>query len=176
METPLDISRSLPGPRASVLREGSIAGLLGAATVALWFFVIDLARGKPLLMPSALGHIIFHATGVAGSEGQTAHVVAYTIFHVFAFVVVGIIASAILRRGEREPAVIAGGFLLFVVFEAGFYIMTSALSQSKTLGLPSWYLVASGNLISSVVMGAYLWKAYPSLRADLDKGLGGGDG
>lgn len=171
MSTSYEPPRS--APRASVLREGTIAGLLGAGTVALWFFVIDLARGKPLLVPSALGHLIFHATGSAGNEGRTAHVVAYTIVHVLAFIVVGVIASAILRRGERAPSVLAGGLLLFAVFEAAFYVVTSVLTQSQTLGLPAWYLVASGNLVAALVMGRYLWKAYPSLRADLDRGLSG---
>jgi TRAP-type C4-dicarboxylate transport system permease small subunit len=69
--------------------------------------------------------------------------------------------------------VIAGAFILFVVFEAGFYVITSLLAQSQTLGLPSWYMVVAGNLIASLVMGMYLWRAYPRLRSDIDAALSG---
>ena len=159
--------------RRSVWREGTVAGLLGAGAVAAWFLFVDLARGAPLLVPSALGHILFHATGTAGSEGRTAHVIAYSVFHVAAFVVVGILAAAILRRSERQPSLLMGAFILFVVFETWFYVITSVLAQSRTLGVPSWYIVVAGNLIAALVMGTYLWRAYPSLRANLGAALSG---
>lgn len=160
-------------PRRSVLGEGTRAGLLGAGAVAVWFLIVDVARGAPFLVPSALGHILFHATGTAGSEGRTAHLILYTIFHVAAFVVVGVLAAAILRRSERRPSLLAGAFVLFVVFEVGFYAMTSLLAQSQTLGVPSWYMVVSGNVIASLVMGTYLWRAHPNLRRDIDAALSG---
>ena len=37
-----------PGPR-SVLREGIVAGLIGAAVVAVWFLCFDVARGQRAL-------------------------------------------------------------------------------------------------------------------------------
>ena len=43
----------------SVLKEGIVAGLIGAAAVAVWFFVFDLARGRPLLTPGLLGALVF---------------------------------------------------------------------------------------------------------------------
>lgn len=159
--------------RRSVIREGTIAGLLGATAVAAWFLIVDAARGAPLQVPSALGHILFHATGIAGTEGRSAHVIAYTIFHVAAFVAVGLLAAAILRRGDRQPSVLAGAFVLFVVFEVGFYAITSLLTQSRSLGLPSWYMVVAGNVIASLVMGTYLWRTHPGLRANIDAALRG---
>lgn len=160
-------------PRRSVWREGTIAGLLGAGTVAGWFLLVDVARGAPLLVPSALGHVLFHATGTAGTEGRTAHVIAYSVFHLAAFIVAGILAAAILRRSERQPSLLMGAFILFVVFETWFYVITSVLAQSRTLGAPSWYMVVAGNLIAALAMGAYLWRAYPSLRANLGAALSG---
>lgn len=157
----------------SVLREGTVAGLLGAATVAAWFLVVDVARGSPLRVPSALGHILFHAAGIAGTEGRSAHVIAYTIFHVVAFVAVGVLTAALLRLSERQPSVLAGALILFVVFEAGFYGITSLLAQSQSLGVPSWYMVLVGNGIASLVMGTYLWRAHPRLRENMDAALRG---
>src|SRR5260370_34011477 len=42
-----------------VLREGFIAGLIGAAAGALWFLVVDLIAGRPLFTPAMLGSAVF---------------------------------------------------------------------------------------------------------------------
>ena len=41
------------------LREGVIAGLIGAAIVAVWFLIYDAARGRPLRTPALLGAATF---------------------------------------------------------------------------------------------------------------------
>ena len=51
---PAEMSEERP-----VLRDGVIAGLIGAAAVALWFLVFDIARGRPLLTPALLGGAVF---------------------------------------------------------------------------------------------------------------------
>jgi hypothetical protein len=35
--------------------EGVVAGLIGAATIAIWFFVLDLYNGRPFYTPNVLG-------------------------------------------------------------------------------------------------------------------------
>ena len=50
-------------PSHSVFREGVLAGLIGATSVAAWFFVIDLIGGHPLQTPTALGHAFFSFFG-----------------------------------------------------------------------------------------------------------------
>jgi len=50
----------------SILREGIVAGCIGAAVVAVWFLVFDLARGTPLLTPALLGHVVFHGIDAPG--------------------------------------------------------------------------------------------------------------
>src|SRR5207248_1564223 len=41
-------------------QEGLIAGLVGAATVAVWFLIIDSIQGRPLYTPTVLGAALFH--------------------------------------------------------------------------------------------------------------------
>ena len=43
----------------STVREGLIAGLLGAALVATWYFVFDTAAGRPFHTPNVLGKVFF---------------------------------------------------------------------------------------------------------------------
>ena len=44
-------SRAPVGSWGTVLREGVVAGLVGAAIVALWFLAIDTIQGEPLRTP-----------------------------------------------------------------------------------------------------------------------------
>lgn len=150
-----------------------MAGVLGATAVAAFFFVVDYARGRPFLVPAGLGHALLHATGLAESEGMFAHVAAYSVFHYAAFIAVGIAAATLLRRAEREPALMAAGFLIFVVLEFGFYVLGAIIAAASSLGMPAWYLVASGNVLAAITMGFYLWRAHPALGRNLDEALSG---
>ena len=44
---------------SQLLREGLIAGILGAATIAVWFLIVDSVRGQPFYTPSILGTALF---------------------------------------------------------------------------------------------------------------------
>src|SRR5262245_59238304 len=66
----------------SALREGIVAGLIGAAVVAIWFFVFDILRGRPFLTPSLLGSLVFLGinTPVATSPA-VGPILGYTVLH-----------------------------------------------------------------------------------------------
>src|SRR5262247_3549409 len=85
----------------SVLREGVIAGVIGAVVVATWFLVFDIARGRPFLTPALLGAAVFH--GVRTPEGVPiafGAILGYTILHVFAFVAFGVVAASVIAVSE----------------------------------------------------------------------------
>jgi len=48
------LGRELLGPWLGVVREGISAGLIGAATVAVWFLLYDLSLGQPFRIPALL--------------------------------------------------------------------------------------------------------------------------
>jgi len=52
--------------RARLLIDGAVAGLIGGAVIALWFFVFDAARGEPLKTPMILSSALLH-----GAENHT---------------------------------------------------------------------------------------------------------
>lgn len=159
----------------SAFREGVVSGFLGATAVAVWFFIIDVIRGDPLLVPAGLGHGMLHALGITGVDGRIPLVVAYTILHYVAFILVGWMAAAVLHRGERHPSVLIGALLLFVVFEVTFFALSSIIARVSTLGTPGWLLVLIGNLIAALVMGAYLWRAHRGAMAGAGRSIRGDD-
>ena len=161
--------------RRSILRDGIVAGVLGATAVALWFLGIDLAYGQPFHTPAMLGRDLLNLFGPRGTEGTFTLVACYTLFHYAAFVGVGLLASVIVHWAQTQPAVLAGAMMLFVAFEIGFYGLSAALRESPGLGSIGGWLVASGNLLAALVMGGYLWRTHPELRAELAHALSGAE-
>src|SRR5690606_1075247 len=82
---------------------GLLAGVVGAAAIALFFLALDVAAGRPLWTPNALGSALF--LGVAPPPDapiSAALVGGYTVIHGWVFVSVALIASTLLV-GARLP-------------------------------------------------------------------------
>ena len=152
-----------PGP---ILREGVIAGIIGASCVAVWFFIIDLVAGRPLFTPTTLGDALFTLLG-SGHQvtlPPAVAIVTYTIIHYAAFIVVGIAVSDVIAWSGREPALLLGFVILFVAFEVGFYGFAALLQHASPLGELAWSQVMAGNVIAAASMGVYIWRAHPRLH------------
>ena len=160
--------------RAKVLQDGLIAGLLGAAGVAMWFLAVDTFEGKAFFTPEFLGRALFGVLG-RGIENHDAtyFVVAYTLFHVVAFIGLGIVASMLITATGKAPQFMAGMALFFVVFEVGFYFLALMLSSANVLGSLAWYQVGAANLVASGLMGGFLLKRHPEFAGNLTHALDG---
>ena len=64
--------------RNSIVRDGVVAGVLGATAVALWFLGVDSLYATPLATPAALGRGLLRLFGPPGGEGVATFVLAYT--------------------------------------------------------------------------------------------------
>ncbi len=157
-----------------IVREGVIAGFLGATAVAIWFLIVDLATGRPFYTPAVLGAGLLRIFGPPGPESEFCHVLAYTNFHYAAFFLIGMVAVAIVHSAEREPSVLAGVLILFVAFEVGSYGLVAMLAQSRALGAEAWINVGIANLIAAALMTIYLWRTHPGLKQEFALALGGG--
>ena len=155
----------------SIVREGLIAGVLGATAVAVWFFVVDLIGGRPLFTPNVLGEGLLSVFG-RSPESRAVNIIGYTIFHYAAFTLVGMLAVVLVHTGERIPSVLAGSMILFVAIELGFYGLV-ALLQQTVLGNLAWYQILAGNLLAALLMGTYLWRSHPAMREGLVRALEG---
>jgi len=149
------------------LREGVIAGLIGAAVVALWFLLYDAWRGRPLFTPALLGTTIFYGVSSPASvQIGAGPVIGYTILHVLAFVGVGIVAACMMVASEREPSVFVAFVTLFGVFEVFFFVVLRTLSH-ETLGAVGWWAVLAGNFLASIGMLWFLVRGHPELPSAL---------
>lgn len=147
-----------------LLRDGVIAGLIGASVIAVWFFIIDSIAGRPLYTPALLGHGLFSVLGhPSPSDGPFAYVVAYTVFHFAAFMLVGLVASLILFLAHREPSILFAFILLFAATEVGIYGLVALLEVATPLGRHAWLQMMVGNLLAAAAMGFYFWRGHREL-------------
>ena len=145
-------------------QEGLIAGLVGAATVALWFLIVDSIQGRPLYTPTVLGTALF-GRGAPWSESapDLGMVLMFTWVHGLAFVVIGGVVARLLALAERQPSAGFGILMLFVFFEFGF-IAAAMLFAAPVLRALAWPLILVANLLAAGTMGGYFWLRHPNLR------------
>ncbi len=164
---------ALRTPRPLV-REGVIAGIIGATVIAIWFFFVDLIAGNALFTPRTLGRALLGILGpVPDTQSSAALIISYTLFHYAAFIVLGLIAAMIVNVANREPSILMGLVVLFAATEVGFYAFVGLLQQATPLGDLAWYNVMIGNLLAAAAMGTYLLRAHPALREQFRHAIDG---
>src|SRR4030095_11319506 len=109
--------------------EGITAGIIGGATVAFWFLVLDSLHRHPLYTPTLLGTAIFRpATPIAPPEAlpvSAPMVILFTALHGVIFVGFGEIAALLVRLAEKNANYAFGVVLFLVIFLSGFLFVTT---------------------------------------------------
>jgi len=150
--------------KGQIIRDGAVAGLLGAASVALWFLLFDLSRGSPFETPAVLAAVLFHG-GTA-----PAHILPlaaeYTVVHLAAFTVFGVASAILLEAAERNRTLLASLLIMLVVFESLFVALVTLLGP-QLQGALSWWSVLVGNLLATAVMVGYFFAQHPRLGEHL---------
>ena len=147
---------TLVGSAGTVLREGVVAGLIGAAVVALWFLVLDWIQGDPLRTPELLGSALLR------QPPRLPAVFHYSIVHGLAFVLFGVVGAVLIAAAERQPVFIFPLVILFTAFEVGFFGAVIILAKSVLDEVAGWEIF-TGNLLAATAMLAYYFKGHRHL-------------
>jgi hypothetical protein len=155
------LGRALLGPLwTRVVREGLVAGFLGAGAVALWFLAYDAVAGVPLRTPAMLGAALFHGLrDPAALVITTPLVLQYTVVHGAAFVLFGLAAAGMLALADREPRLLFAFVMLFCCFEVFFAAMVAILAEWLLEAVP-WWTILAGNLLAALVMMGYFLRGH----------------
>lgn len=153
-------------------REGFIGGLLGAAAVALLFLFFDLLFREAFWTPAALGSALFRgATSAAEIRIDLATVLLYTVVHIGAFVLLGLIASAFFTGADREPSLIVALALLFVT-QVPIVIGFLYVFRSWVLGALGFWAVLLGAAVGAGTVAFYLSSRHPGAAAKFRRETG----
>jgi hypothetical protein len=154
------LSRTLIGSWGRVFREGVVAGLLGAAAVALWFLAIDWIQGEPLRTPRLLG------TGILRQSDSLAAIASYTVVHGIAFALFGIVGAALIAGAERQPLFVFALVIFFTAFEV-LFIGGVLIAAKWVLDELAGWTVLLGNLLATGAMLAYFIRGHRALARRL---------
>lgn len=153
--------------RAMVYLDGLIAGIIGAAIIAVWFLFLDAVTRLPLYTPTVLGEGLFlGGQGLASNEGVHVSLkltLMYTGVHGLVFIVLGVIAAYFLLLTKEKLSLGFSILLLFLILELGF-VGTAFFLAEPILHELSWSLVLLGNLLAATGMASYLHLRNPKLR------------
>jgi hypothetical protein len=129
---------------ADILKRGVVAGIVGALSIVLWFFVVDLIRGEPLAT------VRFVSGALLGGPALAA-VPAYTVLHFMSFQVFGVSSAWALDALKVSAPTLLGlalGALLFDMIFYGSVIATGA----DVVGEFGWRNVLAGNVLAGLAI------------------------
>jgi len=151
--------------RAIVFLDGLIAGIIGAAIVAIWFLYMDIVSGLPFYAPTVLGTAFFLGPEDLASTGQVQVslrlTLMYTWVHGLVFVVLGEIAAYFLFSAGKNLNLGLAILMLFVILEFGFVGTTFVFAKPVFYEF-AWPMVLLGNLLAAAGMACYLWLRHPN--------------
>ena len=152
----------------SIGAEGTDVGIIGGLAVALWFLVLDIIAGRPLLTPSLLGQVVLmgDSTPDTGSIVFGA-ILLYTAFHFVVFALLGMGLVALVHWGTENSVVRYALLPLFLAFEVLFYGLLEVLSERTGELFPFWGVV-SANTLAAFSMALYLWIRHPAFRRSIE--------
>lgn len=145
------------------LREGVIAGLIGATLVAVWFLIYDAARGAPFRTPTLLGSAALQGVqnpqAVPVSPGL---VVQYTVLHGVVFALVGILIAFLIVSAQRQPARLLMLVIALLCFEVIFLAVVVWLAR-PVLDDVAWWAILLANVLAAGGMLAYFFVGHRAL-------------
>jgi hypothetical protein len=146
-----------------------VTGVIGAVVVAVWFFFVDIISGAPLRTPAALASaLLIGASGPAGIVVTFGLVAAYSVVHVVAFAIAGVVFVALAEQLERAPAMGLLVLLTAIVLDS-LVLATIGVGAQWVLGSIGWWSVLVANLLAVIAMGWQVWRTHPVLQRRLLK-------
>lgn len=154
--------------KARIVADGVVAGLVGGAVIALWFFIFDAVNGRPLWSPALLAAALLHGSREPVVMTQTAWtlVAEYSVVHFLAFALIGAIAALLIDGAERTPELFAPLLIFTAGFEVFFVALLIMAGPAASAAMP-WWKIIIGNLMATAAMLSYFLWRQPKLAENL---------
>src|SRR5262249_26723551 len=117
---------------------------------------IDAVHGEPLRTPTLLG------SGLLRQSSTMDAVILYSVAHGLAFIVFGIVTSALVAAAERQPFFVFALIILFCAFAIGFFGAIVLVANGRLGELAGWTMFA-GNVLAAAAMLTYFVRRHPAL-------------
>jgi hypothetical protein len=152
---------------AEFRKHGIIAGLFGAAILAVWFLIIDVLHGHPLFTPTLLLHAMLSggASPAEPVEPSLASTLLFTAVHGLVFAAIGFTVAEFLRRFDIVHSRALMLVLLFSALCVAFLTFGLIFAVVGPHGITMRDAFA-GNALAAFGMVIYLGRALGSTKID----------
>lgn len=150
------------------IRDGLVVGLIGYASVAVFYSIFDLLASRGALYTvDLLGKAVFRGLRDPGvlllpMQPDVTAILLYNAMHLVIALVIGLVVVALVAQSEAHPSrrtlvlfTIVAGFVV-TVFAVG--VLTAAMRPV----LPWWSIVVA-NAFATLLAGWYLLHRHPGL-------------
>jgi hypothetical protein len=147
-------------PRTAAVVHGIAASVMGAATIAIFFLVVDTLRGHPLFTPAALGARLFWGQPLeAGQPIPWIVVLGFTAMHGGVFLGFGMVAAnefALRWRNMTAWGFVTLSYVLFMSLQATFLTFGLVLLDPGAPEFPGIGEITTANFLAAAAMTSYL--------------------
>jgi hypothetical protein len=144
--------------RYPVLYEGLGTGLVGAGTVALWFFLLDLATRTPFYTPAAIGSaLMLGAQDASAVQFNLGIILGYSFLHLATFLAVGVAFAWLASRQGERPGVWMRSLAVLVLLE-GLFLGSVGIATGWVMEALGWPFILIANVLAVGSMGAWIWR------------------
>jgi hypothetical protein len=147
-----------------VLEDGLLAGVIGYATMVLFYGLASVLSGQsPFYIPALLGSVLFAPASSNAVAIDPALVIAYNGVHLLALLIAGVTLAWLARLAAQA---LQGWYVavIAIVFAAVHVVALPIwFGERVRAELPVWQVVA-GMGLATAVMVAYLWVMNPDIR------------
>jgi hypothetical protein len=144
------------------MRDGVTAGVLGTMVVTAWIIGTGALAGRPLDTPAQLGAGLLGAVA-DGAHGRAAGATAYFALLYACCTAIALALALVVHRSDRDPSILIGGALAFILFQFAVVGITDILAQSR-LGSIVWVQFLGGNALAAVTTATSLYRSHPTVR------------
>jgi hypothetical protein len=155
--------------RREVLVHGVIAGVIGYATVVLFFSLLSMAGGRsPFEIPSAMGSALLLGGAENGVGVEAGAVLAFNGVHMLLSLGVGLVVAWLLYEAERHYQL---WYVVTLLLIGGFIIALLAMGVlgSELARAVSWSSVLVANILWAITMGGYLYQYHRGLGQEIEQ-------
>lgn len=150
------------------LKIGFAVGLIGYASVALFYAIFDfLAARGALYTVNLLGMAVFRGLRDPGVlelpvELDTAAIVWYNLLHLVISLAIGLVVTGLVAFADRRPS---NAKMVARIIIAGFFVTIAVVGILTAPIRPviPWWSIVVANALAVVVAGAYLLRKFPGV-------------
>ena len=145
-----------------------LSGAYASAAVALFFLVVDTARGEPLLTPSVMGSVVLLGQAPSADLPIRLDLLAYySLIHFVIFVLLGTAATlSYVKLAAHRPRPVVLGAGILAVLMAGELVVDSFWMPGLVAALGPLF-VGLANLAASIVMAVFIHRTIAGQSAEV---------